>query len=369
MHHATHISELITILQRYFNWNKARITCLAQILLGLFAVCTVNLSQLATTFSGNAKTSSTYKRLQRFLIWLSKQQRYQQMITQLILSHVNDEKFILSMDRTNWKFGAADINILVLGLWYRGVSIPLLWFCLNTAGNSNVEEKMRIIVDVLREIPAQRIEYLFADREFVGGEWFAFLIKHKIPFSIRIKDCYYVRAYDNHGYYKTVTVKSLFSGLKKGISHRSKCIIFDQYEVALAACISVDGDLVVIATNTKKPRKALKAYKKRWSIETLFSCLKGRGFNFEDTHLTKSDRIESLLFILSLATFWSMRAGELSLVTEPFQLSSHGRPRTSIFRRGLNLIRRSIIQILFMLDRLIELFYLLDPDEPVKRRV
>jgi hypothetical protein len=48
-------------------WNRARIKLVARFLLALYAVQTVNLSILATAFSGQAKEESNYKRLQRFL--------------------------------------------------------------------------------------------------------------------------------------------------------------------------------------------------------------------------------------------------------------------------------------------------------------
>ncbi|WP_410520711.1 transposase [Candidatus Tisiphia endosymbiont of Dioctria rufipes] len=41
----------------------------------------------------------------------------------------------------------------------------------------------------------------------------------------------------------------------------------------------------IIATNDN-PYQALDIYKRRWEIENLFACLKTRGFNFENTHLT-----------------------------------------------------------------------------------
>jgi hypothetical protein len=49
---------------------------------------------------------------------------------------------------------------------------------------------------------------------------------------------------------------------------------------------------------------AIALYKKRRSIEVLFSYLKTTGFNFEDTHLTKHDRISKLFGILSIAVVW-----------------------------------------------------------------
>lgn len=42
----------------------------------------------------------------------------------------------LALDRTNWKFGSTHINILMLGILYKDLCIPLLWTSLGKAGNS-----------------------------------------------------------------------------------------------------------------------------------------------------------------------------------------------------------------------------------------
>lgn len=60
------ISELTCILGESFAWNKARLDCFAKMLIALFVVRTVNLSELAIAFVSKAKPSSSYKRLQRF---------------------------------------------------------------------------------------------------------------------------------------------------------------------------------------------------------------------------------------------------------------------------------------------------------------
>lgn len=61
-----HTSELIRSLNKHFQWNKARITCFAHMLLGLIAVETVNLQKIALGFPSNTEISSRYRRLQRF---------------------------------------------------------------------------------------------------------------------------------------------------------------------------------------------------------------------------------------------------------------------------------------------------------------
>ena len=52
-----------------------------------------------------------------------------------------------------------------------------------------------------------------------------------------------------------------------------------------------DGQLLIVASN-RISENAIDIYGKRWEIETLFSCLKRRGFNLEDTRVTNQKRIK-----------------------------------------------------------------------------
>lgn len=57
---------------------------------------------------------------------------------------------------------------------------------------------------------------------------------------------------------------------------------------------------MVLACNADSD-KALLRYAQRWQIETLFSALKSRGFNLEDTHITTTHRLDKLLSLLAIA--------------------------------------------------------------------
>lgn len=61
------IYSLEQILSENLSWNRARIKFLSRFLIALFQVQTVNLAKIASVFAGDAKVSSNYKRLQRFL--------------------------------------------------------------------------------------------------------------------------------------------------------------------------------------------------------------------------------------------------------------------------------------------------------------
>lgn len=96
-----HISELSEILNKHFNWNKARMTCFVKMLLALFVSRTTNLNKLACLFSSDAKPLSRYRRLQRFF---AKFEVDYDAIAGFVfrLFFVSGGQWYLTMDRTNW---------------------------------------------------------------------------------------------------------------------------------------------------------------------------------------------------------------------------------------------------------------------------
>ena len=61
------INELEKSLAVHLPWHKSRLNCLTRMILGMIAVRTVNLVDLACAFGGGkTKAPSNYRRLQRF---------------------------------------------------------------------------------------------------------------------------------------------------------------------------------------------------------------------------------------------------------------------------------------------------------------
>jgi hypothetical protein len=134
------ITRLHEILQQQLHWHGARVKVLSLFLIALFRVRTVNLSELSLAFAGNAKPTSSYKRLQRFLGEFELD--YHRWAGFILTLMAIPQPWVLSLDRTNWKFGNVDHNILMLGVVYRGISIPILWWMLDKRGNSNTTERL-----------------------------------------------------------------------------------------------------------------------------------------------------------------------------------------------------------------------------------
>lgn len=248
-------------------------------------------------------------------------------------------KFDLCLDRTNWKFGDKDINYLVLS-WRinKKISLSLLFVDLDKAGNSNTAERLDLLKEFDEVFGFPRIKSLMADREFIGQKWFKMLEEHKIPYFIRMKDNTLLPWGSN-----PIHAKQFFHHLSAG---QTRLIAKEMYggSVYFAGTLSKSGGLVIIMTNQKfKATHILAKYRERWSIEELFRKLKTSGFNWENTHMTDSTRLVSLLIILSFGLLIAFLMGQDHKI--PWK-KTLGCPLYSVFRQGLILLHHLMAQSL-----------------------
>ncbi|SMF95105.1 Transposase DDE domain-containing protein [Methylomagnum ishizawai] len=299
--------DLKAVLSEHLPWHGARIGFLAHFLLALLKVRSVNLAELATGFGGPAKVESHYKRLQRFFRAFELDQ---DVLARLLvrLVPVGDGPWRLTLDRTNWKFGLAEINFLVLGIAHRGMAVPVFWSVLGKAGNSDTAERIALMERFLKVFGTARIAALLADREFIGEDWFRWLQQKGIPFHQRLKRDTRVP----NSWNRMMRLDQLFGSLRPGETHRlvGRRPVWGCF-VHLSALRLDDGGFLFIASSGTPQAGAIDAYADRWQVETLFGALKSRGFNLEDTHLTDPKRLAKLMGLLALAFAWPYRTGEL----------------------------------------------------------
>ena len=109
----------------------------------LCKIQTVNYERLALGFDTTVEKSSNLRRIQRF--FASYTLDYD-LIARLIFRLLpKQDKYELTMDRTNWKFGQSNINIIVIGVVHQGVAFTLLFKMMDKFGNSNTHERKEII--------------------------------------------------------------------------------------------------------------------------------------------------------------------------------------------------------------------------------
>jgi Transposase DDE domain len=333
------IRPLERTLAKTVDWNKARINFLAKFLVSLIEVRTVNLTEIAAVFPGRAKVESHYKRIQRFLRFFEISYA---VIARWVVSLMGvPAPWVLTLDRTNWQLGKTPLNILVLGIVYKGVAIPVLWTILEKKGNSNTAERQAIVEEFIRLFGSDSILYLTADREFIGKTWFAWLLEEGIDFRIRIRENSQIA----NGRGKVVEAKRLF-----------RCVALKQAKVidkgrriwGLELFVSgmrlADGEYLIVVTG-KYAATAIEDYGKRWEIERLFGCLKSRGFRLEETHVVEAERLKKLIALLALAFCWAHVVGEWLSQHKALKTKKHGRLAKSIFRYGFNHLRRILCNL------------------------
>jgi hypothetical protein len=267
-----------------------------------------------------------------------------------------EQSYYLTLDRTNWKWGEKNLNILTLAIVYKGAAIPVYWLVLNKQGNSNQRERIALLQRFIRQFGRSGILGVLGDREFIGDHWWHWLNEQRIPYLMRMKENQGVS--NRHGH--SCAVRCLFADLGRGKSRvlRNRRCVGRQW-VWLSGMKLDGGELLILAANHRF-RQPLAVYGLRWQIENLFQCLKGRGFHLEETRLTRYFRIKKVMALLAVAFCWAHKTGEWKhQVLTPLKTKKHGRPEHSLFRYGLDYLTDSLLHGLHGLKesfRLLALF-------------
>ena len=298
------------------------------------------MARLANVLDLNANKESKYRRLKRFLT--EAKIDYAVFATLLIAILKPKGKYILALDRTEWKYGKEWVNILTLSIVYENTSIPILWQTLNRKGNSTLAEKEEILNRYLKTFGVKDILYFCADREFDGYEFVKYLDKKRVPFRLRLKVS--MRITDKNG--KLMKCGKLLRTLKIGESYKlRRARKYGGVKVYVEVERGRDSKESIIVISSEKSDKILLEYKRRWTIETLFQNLKSRGFELEETHLTEATKIDKLFGVLALGVAWAVKTGELESQAKPIEIKKNGRPQQSLFRLGCEIIQAVLVEV------------------------
>ena len=121
---------------------------------------------------------------------------------------------------------------------------------------------------------------------------------------------------------------------KRGRASRKRVSVFGLKMFVSTVKLS-ETEYLIVASN-RQSSDSISDYKQQWEIETMFGCLKSRGFEFEETHLSKAGRIETLLMLLGFALCFALKSGEIKPGRKPLKKKRHGRIGKLLFRVGLD---------------------------------
>lgn len=258
------------------------------------------------------------------------------------------------MDRTDWKIGKTNINVLFIGLILpNGVFIPIIWELFDKKGNSSEQERITLIERFLKvwQNHTGLEVVLLADREFIGIQWFGALRKMNFSFIIRARW---------QDYWKEVSI-----ALNKTIAQTEQQILQSiQRDGYFQTSIMMEGELLYYtvfpnrAQRKKKNDKWLvlmsdkkdlqwlnNTFPKRWGIEVFFYHTKTNGFNLEDLNLTILIKAQLMMGVVALCYVLSILKGIKCQRTKKITLKNYQGKKSkaiSLFRLGYDNLKNAV---------------------------
>ena len=333
----THL--LAQFKQHHPDWKESTVKNTLLMVALILSEKTVNLWKLKAGVGnqlGNKEVDSRshYQRLKRWLwqekatpgVWIQ--------IAKASLSLLNGSTDCLIIDGSSWKSGGFVYHFLTLSVLYKGVSVPIWWVEINHLGQSSQWHRQLLIRSAIRLLDL-RGKVLLGDREYIGTAWFNTLKRAGIDLVIRLRVSDYKAAIEVGGKSMDKLESEAKSQLGKVI-WQSFTLNSHFYLFVIVCYRNRSGKtefLRLITTLT--PADAVKQYKQRYRIESMFKHLKSNGFDLESLHLQYGYKIRLMMAVVVLAYTLAIVYGLVDF-EKKVGIKKHGSPEMSVFRWGLD---------------------------------
>lgn len=346
-------SEIKKLLDRFpILKNLSRKKFLAMYILALINGRNVQFCETANHLNPKVKNESNEIRIQDF--YRETNLNFDQLALLFFCVFPSSQKLDIIIDRTEWDFGKYQCNILMIVISNRTLTLPFYWELLdNKSGNSHTQDRIDLVKKCLTILAPSRIGLVLGDREFIGQVWFKYLKDNKIKFCFRIPKHHNIIHYDEDMNEIVQKAEELFESYPNGITLSNRLVDGVVGNVYIGK--DEKGELLFLFGNVTANSLAT-YYKRRWTIESFFQNLKGRGFNLEATHLQSSEKLKKLIACVSLAYVFCANTGLYNhRKVQKIKNKRHGRKSTSFARKGINTIR-DLLKQPKLLDQLIQKF-------------
>jgi hypothetical protein len=142
----------------------------------------------------NSNINNGYVRLIRFFKMKHIEDFISGIQSLMVSTRTVDLQYLI-VDRSNWKRGEKNFNLLTIGNLMENIFMPLYWLQLNKRGNSNIEDRKALIEGLCALVgkvgKTIKGSILLADREFIGQAWFEYLSSKNLSFVIRLREKMY----------------------------------------------------------------------------------------------------------------------------------------------------------------------------------
>lgn len=331
--------NLFSYLRQHVSGPTTQVLNVSLFVYGVFKARSCALGSVCDELPIEGNRQSRIRRLKRFLknLGFIPKKVYLSLLGRFLFRWSSDQEMVIILDRTE----VCGFNILFGAVAFRGRAIPLTWDILDHKGACCFSEQKKLLDGIGPILPKQARIVLMADSEFRGQELFTYAVSHAWDYALGHKgDTYILCSQYPQG--------RRLDSLPVSAGHP---VYLDKVNLTRAHQF---GPVNVIAywddentctryriTNRTANGKTLRWMRQRGWIEGMFRDFKSGGFQLQKTRLEHKERLDRLLFVLSLALFWFVAIGRQVVKEGNRRMIDRGRRRLSTyFQLGWRWLKR-----------------------------
>ena len=276
---------------------------------GILQSKSVKLANVAGEIPGTGKEESQIMQLRR---WLKNEKvgvdLFYLPFIEALIQCLAKQTLVLAIDGSTTAQGCITLMVSMI---YKGRSLPLLWVTRKgKKGHFPQDMHIELIKSVQAIIPQGTAVICLGDGEFDGADWLETISGYGWEYACRTANNAILYENEDEFTFKDICPE------QGGITEISGIEFTRKRSIVVRAVVywgKKYSDPIYLVTNLPTGGEAVNWYRKRFRIETLFSDLKGRGFNLQKSGLRSPERVSRLIIAAALAYIWMVYLGELAL--------------------------------------------------------
>jgi hypothetical protein len=254
----------------------------------------------------DAKASSIERRLERFLSndRIETQQTWNDLLAG-VMPFFRGKPIRLVIDLTSYEEHA---QVIYIGLLQHSRVLPLVWKVM--PGHTKWDQGLWECVDELCQRLAPHIDptdcTIIGDSAFGCFAMVSLCKKYGWHYLFRICTQHTCQHWSEQGHLQaTCPVSDLVSEPGKGFYGFVRLWQETQIDTHLSAYWDPgEEEALLVISDLPACRKRIREYRLRWRVESTFQDLKSRGWDWEESHVRRLDRVDRMLLVLFLMVWW-----------------------------------------------------------------
>lgn len=212
----------------------------------------------------------------------------------------NGQRLVLIIDQTQ---ANETQQAVVVAARVGGRSLPIAWRVKETGGAIGFPEQKAALEAALKLLPPNARAVLMGDRFYGSPDLLAWAEVHGWDWRLRLKADLLV--FEDGGESTIAECFSRGERMLTGVKVTAKRVSTN------IGMVHEDGhpEPWFIAMSDAPTTAKTFDYGLRWGIEAMFSDFKSRGFGLEDSQLQRTDRMDRLILVMTLALYWAVSTG------------------------------------------------------------